>query len=52
MAGQLCWLPEAERDGERVLHLRIEPNQPWCPYTAVPSVQAQKSFLMPQYKSA
>jgi hypothetical protein len=43
MAGQLCWLSIAERDGEKVLYLRIQPNQPWRPYTAWPQ------FAVPDY---
>ena len=36
MAGQMCWLSQFGTDGTKILHLRLEPNQPWRPYTAYP----------------
>ncbi len=36
MFKQMCWLPIAGTTGEKVLHLRTAPNQPWRPYTAFP----------------
>ncbi|PSB05137.1 hypothetical protein C7B64_01090 [Merismopedia glauca CCAP 1448/3] len=36
MSGQLCWLPKFGSDGQLILHLRLEPYQPWKPYTAYP----------------
>lgn len=36
MAGQMCWLACAGGDGDKILHLRLQPNQPWQPYTAYP----------------
>jgi hypothetical protein len=36
MAGQMCWLSKFGVDGEKILHLRLDPNQPWKPYTAFP----------------
>jgi hypothetical protein len=36
MVRQMCWLALAGTNSEKVLHLRMEPNQPWRPYTAFP----------------
>lgn len=36
MAGQMCWLAKFGTDGQKILHLRLEPHQPWQPYTAFP----------------
>jgi hypothetical protein len=36
MTGQMCWLSVLGADGEKMLHLRTAPNQPWQPYTAFP----------------
>jgi hypothetical protein len=36
MLGQMCWLPALGSNGEKVLHLRTNPSQPWQPYTAFP----------------
>jgi hypothetical protein len=38
MSRQLCWLPKFGVDGQLVLHLRMEPHQPWKPYTAYPQL--------------
>lgn len=46
MARQMCWLPLARHDGEKVLHLRIQPNQPWLPYTAM-SQLAVPDYIIP-----
>lgn len=45
MAGQMCWLSLAEPKGEKVLHLRLQPNQPWSPYTA------WVQFAVPDYNA-
>jgi hypothetical protein len=44
MSGQLCWLPAASKDGENILHLRLQPHNPWKPYTAFPQIS------VPDYK--
>ncbi len=36
MLGQMCWLPALGSNGEKVLHLRRNPSQPWRHYTAFP----------------
>lgn len=36
MFKQMCWLSITGASGEKVLHLRAAPNQPWQPYTAFP----------------
>jgi hypothetical protein len=36
MAGQLCWIPTFASKGKLKLHLRLDPFQPWKPYTAFP----------------
>jgi hypothetical protein len=36
MLKQMCWLPMMGISGDKVLHLRTAPNQPWRPYTAFP----------------
>jgi hypothetical protein len=36
MSGQMCWLPSLGSDGDKILHLRTNPSQPWRPYTACP----------------
>lgn len=36
MAGQMCWLSQFGAEGEKILHLRLAPTQPWKPYTAFP----------------
>lgn len=38
MSGQMCWLSLTGGDGEKVLHLRTQPSQPWKPYTACPGL--------------
>lgn len=38
MSGQLCWLPKFGADGQLILHLRMEPYQPWKPHTAYPEL--------------
>ncbi|UBF26543.1 hypothetical protein K9N68_00575 [Kovacikia minuta CCNUW1] len=43
MSGQLCWLSTFGADGQLTLHLRLEPNQPWKPYTTYPAL------CMPDY---
>ena len=34
MIKQMCWLPGMGTNGQKILHLRTKPNQPWRPYTA------------------
>ncbi len=36
MFKEMCWLSRIGMTGEKVLHLRTAPNQPWRPYTAFP----------------
>lgn len=43
MSGQMCWLSSFGADGEKILHLRLEPNQPWKPYTA------HRQYSVPDY---
>ena len=40
MIGQMCWLSSVGGDGDKTLHLRLQPNQPWQPYTAHPEYAA------------
>lgn len=44
MVGQLCWLPKAQGQEEKILHLRMQPDQPWYPYTAC------SQFALPDYR--
>lgn len=37
MTGQMCWLTGFSTNGEKVLHLRLQPHDPWKPYTAFAS---------------
>ncbi|NJO79137.1 MAG: hypothetical protein HC827_11860 [Cyanobacteria bacterium RM1_2_2] len=34
MTGQMCWLASFSTNGEKILHLRLQPHEPWKPYTA------------------
>ena len=43
MAGQMSWLSAFSSDGEKILHLRLEPNQPWRSYLSYPQ------FSVPDY---
>ncbi|HBB36048.1 MAG TPA: hypothetical protein DDZ80_16065 [Cyanobacteria bacterium UBA8803] len=36
MLKEMCWLSIMGTNGEKILHLRTAPNQPWRPYTAFP----------------
>lgn len=36
MTGYMCWLPTLGSNGTKVLHLRVQPHEPWKPYTACP----------------
>jgi hypothetical protein len=38
MTGQLCWIARFGGNGEKILHLRLEPSQPWKPYTFFPGL--------------
>jgi hypothetical protein len=40
MLKQMCWLPRLGGNGDKILHLRTEPYQPWRPYTAFPQYAA------------
>jgi hypothetical protein len=33
MKGQMSWLSASGTDGEKILHLRMKPYEPWRPYT-------------------
>jgi hypothetical protein len=46
MPGQMCWLPTIGSDGDKILHLRTNPSQPWQPYTACPE------YAVPDYRIA
>jgi hypothetical protein len=46
MLKQMCWLPMIGNNGEKVLHLRTQPNQPWQPYKAFPAY-AVPDYLVP-----
>ena len=43
MLKEMCWLPRmgAGANGEKILHLRTAPNQPWKPYTSCPEYSVQ-----------
>lgn len=43
MFRQMCWLPIMGTNGQKILHLRTEPNKPWRPYTAFPE------YAIPDY---
>ncbi len=40
MIKQMCWLSSNGNNGNKVLHLRTQPNQAWQPYTAFPQYAA------------
>lgn len=44
MSGQLCWLSTTYSSGEKILHLRLQPNGPWKPYTSCPG------YFVPDYE--
>jgi hypothetical protein len=44
MLREMCWLPLLGTDGDKILHLRTNPSQPWQPYTAYPQ------FSVPDYE--
>jgi hypothetical protein len=44
MQRQMCWLSCSAGDGEKILHLRNAPHEPWRPYTAFPQ------FVVPDYR--
>lgn len=41
MVGQMCWLSKLGKDGEKILHLKTQPNESWLPYTACPNLLLQ-----------
>jgi hypothetical protein len=43
MSGQMCWLPSLGSNGEKSLHLRLEPHQPWQSYKTF------HQFYVPDY---
>lgn len=43
MAKQMSWLSRFGGDGEKILHLRLGPSDPWQPYTACPQ------YAVPDY---
>jgi hypothetical protein len=43
MTGQMCWLAGFSTNGEKILHLRLKPHDPWKPYTAF------ANYKMPDY---
>lgn len=44
MKGQMCWLSNSGLDGEKILHLRLNYNDAWTPYTAMPR------YSVPDYR--
>jgi hypothetical protein len=40
MQGKMCWLSVSGGDGEKILHLQMNPHEPWRPYTAFPMFAA------------
>lgn len=44
MAGQMCWLSTTGGDTEKILHIRLQPHEPWKPYTRFPMLS------VPDYK--
>lgn len=44
MIGQMSWLPTLGSNGDKILHLRTAPNQPWRPYTTFPE------YSVPDYR--
>ncbi len=44
MTGQMCWFSRFGSDGEKILHLRLNPHEPWVPYTSLPE------YMVPDYK--
>ena len=34
--GQMCWVSSFGKNEEKMLHLRLDPHQPWQPYFAYP----------------
>ncbi len=36
MSGEMCWLESLGSNGEKSLHLRLEPHHPWRSYKAFP----------------
>lgn len=43
MSGQMCWLSSLGSNTEKILHLRLDSNQPWKPYKFFPM------FAVPDY---
>ncbi|MBD2022770.1 hypothetical protein H6F43_21540 [Leptolyngbya sp. FACHB-36] len=44
MSKQMCWLSASGPNETKILHLRLQPGQPWKPYTAFPQ------FAAPDYR--
>lgn len=47
MLKEMSWLPTFGNDGDKILHLRTKPNQPWQPYTAYPDL-AVPDYRIPE----
>lgn len=46
MQKQMCWLSRLGANGDKILHLRTAPHQPWRPYTTFPEY-AIPDYLVP-----
>ena len=44
MTRQMCWLSSGQNDDDKVLHLRMQPHQPWQPYPSFPQ------YAVPDYQ--
>jgi hypothetical protein len=44
MFREMCWLSMMGPSGQKILHLRTAPHQPWRPYTAFPE------YAVPDYR--
>jgi len=44
MQRQMCWLSQFCQDGQKILHLRTAPHEPWRPCTAFPQ------YSVPDYR--
>lgn len=45
MLKQMCWLPLSGSNGEKILHLRTQPNQSWQPYKAFPAYAVPDNLI-------
>jgi hypothetical protein len=46
MLGQMCWLPAFGSNGQKILYLRTNPNNPWQPYTAFPQYKFPTTIFL------